>query len=300
MSDLNMVVLVKGVPDFSEGNVQFKEDNTLNRGATPTVLNPNDHLALEAAREVQVKHGGTVHLMTMGPPNYSRILGEAMGICGDHAYLISDIKFAAADTWATAHALMYAMDKLGGVNMVFAGFKSADGETGQTGPQTALLLDFPVITHVTGLDVDPQGGRVQARRVVGDEVEHCEAPVPTFIVTDPGFTASYRKATERLQLLEHMERQKARHAAVMKWEEEKKAKKEDLEDPGLVTAWNAEDVGADPSRIGLPGSPTIVRAVDPIPAAPRERTAKVLHGADDAVIEEVATAIATRLKGVRA
>ncbi|HLE46882.1 MAG TPA: electron transfer flavoprotein subunit beta/FixA family protein, partial [Candidatus Thermoplasmatota archaeon] len=208
MPGLEMVVLVKGVPDFREGKVQFKEDNTLNRGATPTVLNPNDHLALQAAREVQVKHGGTVSVLTMGPPNYIKILSEAMETAGDKGYLISDIKFAAADTWATAHALMYAMNKIGKPDLVFAGFKSADGETGQTGPQTALVMGFPVVTHTTRLSVDPKTRTFQTTRLAYDDVEHCEGPLPAFIVTDPGFTPYYGKASERLALLDHIQRQK--------------------------------------------------------------------------------------------
>ena len=74
---MKYVVLVKGVPDFRHGHVKFKEDNTLDRGGTPTVLNPNDHLALQGALEAKVKHGGEVHLISMGPPNYKKIIAEA-------------------------------------------------------------------------------------------------------------------------------------------------------------------------------------------------------------------------------
>lgn len=281
MSELNMVVLVKGVPDFREGVVQFKDDNTLNRGATPTVLNPNDHMALEAAREVQVKHGGMVTVMTMGPPNYARILQEAMQIAGDRGYLISDRKFAAADTWATAHALMCGIKKLGNVDLVFAGFKSADGETGQTGPQTALVLDYPIITHTTSLEVDPEGQKITATRVSGDEIEHCVGPLPAFIVTDPGFAPNYATATHRLGLLDHMDN----------------AQKNVNNHEELIGAWNAEEVGADPAKIGLVGSPTIVRAVDPIPAAPQERTAEVFNDTSDETIDKVAQIIVKRIKG---
>ncbi len=296
MADLNLVVLVKGVPDFREGKVQFKEDNTLNRGKTPTVLNPNDHLALEAAREVQVKHGGTVHVMTMGPPNYSSILFEAMEICGDHAYLVSDIKFAAADTWATAHALMYAMNKTGKrIDMVFAGFKSADGETGQTGPQTALLLNSPITTHTTKLDVLPDEGKFVAERINHDEIETCEGPLPAFIVTDPTFEACYDRASERLKLLDHIEKQVelGQYIAANTGED---ADGNKLSPDRILTVWNATDVEADEKKIGMVGSPTIVRAVDHIPAAPSERTAKVYKDVDDATLDEVAKIIVERME----
>lgn len=296
MTDLNLVVLVKGVPDFREGKVQFKEDNTLNRGKTPTVLNPNDHLALEAAREIQVKYGGTVSVLTMGPPNYVSILFEAMEICGDHAYLISDIKFAAADTWATAHALMYAMKKMGKpIDMVFAGFKSADGETGQTGPQTALLLNSPIVTHATLLDIDPVARTFTAERINHDEIETCQGPLPGFIVTDPAFVPHYDRASERLKLLDHIEKQVA-VGQYIKDNTGEDAEGNKRSPDKIVTVWNAADVEADEKKIGMVGSPTIVRAVDPIPAAPSERTAKVYTHIDDATIDEVAKTIIKRME----
>src|SRR5687767_15065497 len=121
---MHTIVLVKGVPDFREGKVSFKEDNTLNRGATPTVLNPNDRLALAAALEQKVKHGGRVSLMSMGPPNYKSILKEAMEVYGDDAYLLSDRMMGGADTLATAWTLSGGIKKVGMPDLVIAGFKS--------------------------------------------------------------------------------------------------------------------------------------------------------------------------------
>lgn len=276
---MDIVVLVKGVPDFREGKVQFKEDNTLNRGATPTVLNPNDKFALEAAREVQIKHGGTVHVMSMGPPNYGVILKQAMAIAGDKLYLLSDVKFAGADTWATAYALSSGIKKIGTPELVIAGFKTADGETGQTGPQTALILERPIVTHVSRLVVHEEEGTFRAHRVLPQEIEVCEGPLPGFIVTDPAFEATYTKASERLELLDHMEAQKA--------------KVEDYE--SYLTVWNAEGSGAPQDKIGLKGSPTIVRAVDPIPVPPKMREAKVYLQVTDDQLEEIAHMIAEKV-----
>jgi electron transfer flavoprotein beta subunit len=272
---VEIVVLVKGVPDFREGKVSFKEDNTLNRGATPTVLNPNDHLAIKAALEVKVKQGATVHLVSMGPPNYKSIMKEAMEIYGDHAYLLSDRMMGGADTLATARTLGAGIAKIGKPDLVIAGFKSADGETGQTGPQTAWFMDYPILTHVTGLEVDAAGRRVVATRRVYDEIEEVEAPLPCFIVTDPEFKINYRKATQRLQFQKLSEATKARAASM----------------DSHFKQWALADLPVDPKLVGLKGSPTIVAKVEPIPAAPRERTAKVYDGSNEVELAEVADRI---------
>lgn len=272
---MKTVVLVKGVPDFREGKVSFKEDNTLNRGATPTVLNPNDHHALAAALELKVKHGGSVHLMSMGPPNYKSIIQEAMTHYGDDGRLLSDRQMGGADTLATARTLQAGIEKVGDVDLVIAGFKSADGETGQTGPQTAWFLKWPMLTHVTKLTVDPEGRKVVAERSVYNEIEEVEAPLPCFVVTDPGFETSYRKATERLRF--------------KKMKEETAERAERLDE--VFEMWNVEALGIDPDLVGLKGSPTIVSKVDPIPAAPKEREAEVFDGSKDEDLQEVAKRI---------
>src|SRR6056297_3969635 len=103
---MNTIVLTKGVPDFREGQVSFDEEGHLERGKTPTVLNPNDRFALEAALQTRVRHGGRVSVMSMGPPGYKDVLREAMeSVYADDLYLVSDREMAAADTWATAITL---------------------------------------------------------------------------------------------------------------------------------------------------------------------------------------------------
>jgi len=273
---MDCIVLVKGVPDFREGKVSFKEDNTLNRGATPTVLNPNDQHALRAALSVKVKHGGNVALMSMGPPNYKSILREAMEIYGDRAVLLSDRMMGGADTLATAQTLAAGIRKVGVPDLIIAGFKSADGETGQTGPQTAWVLDMPVITHVIEFDVDEKRRTVTAQRLDGQEVETVEAPLPAFLVTDPGFMAHYRMARHRLKLQQLSE------------ETRKRAERIDA----VYAQWSLADLPVDPKLVGLKGSPTIVAKVEPIPVAPKERTARIFRGDNAAELTQAVKTIA--------
>ncbi|MFH5798749.1 electron transfer flavoprotein subunit beta/FixA family protein [Haladaptatus sp. CMAA 1911] len=271
---MHSVVLTKGVPDFREGQVSFDEDGHLERGRTPTVMNPNDRFALNAALQTKVKHGGQVSAMSMGPPGYADVLGEAMETYADDLYLLSDREMAAADTWATAITLSAGIEKIGQPDLVFAGFKTADGETGQTGPQTAWCLDYPIITHVIAMEVDEDEGTVRAKRLVEgdvDEIETVESPLPAFVVTDPEYEASYRKASHRL-------RKKQLQA-------ETEARAEEYEE--YLTTWDHEDLNLDSEYIGLDGSPTIVSSVDPIPKAPAEREATMATLDDEEAMSEV-------------
>jgi electron transfer flavoprotein beta subunit len=269
---MHTVVLTKGVPDFREGQVSFDEEGHLERGKTPTVMNPNDRFALQAALQTKVRHGGTVSVMSMGPPGYKEVLQEAMeSVYADDLYLISDREMAAADTWATAITLSAAIEKLPQQpDIVFSGFKTADGETGHTGPQTAWCLDASIVTHVVAMEVDegdegPE--RLRVKRLVEGDVEEIETvgtDLPAFVVTDPEFQPSYRTASHRLTLKD--------------LREETRARAKEYEDH--LTVWDHVDCNLDPDYIGLDGSPTIVSSVDPIPKAPAEREATMIDPED--------------------
>jgi electron transfer flavoprotein beta subunit len=131
-----------------------------------------------------------------------------------------------------------------------------------------------MVTHVISLTVDEEEGRLRAKRLVEgdvDEIETVEAPLPAFVVTDPEFEPSYRRAEHRL-----------RHKRL---EAETEERVEEYEEH--LTTWSAEDLELDPEFIGLDGSPTIVSGVDPIPKAPSEREATVVTPDDDAGMEQV-------------
>jgi len=287
---MRSVVLTKGVPDFREGQVSFDEDGHLERGKTPTVMNPNDKYALRAALQTKVRNGGQVSLMSMGPPGYMEVLQEGMNdVYADDLYLLSDREMGAADTWATAMTAATGIHKLDEQpDLVFAGFKTADGETGHTGPQTGWCLDMPMITHVISLDVDEDEQVVRAKRLVAaeaDEIETVEAPMPAFIVTDPEFEPTYHRASHRLKHKDLRDTTEDRADEFGEYI----ADGSDLDptDWDRFTMWNHEDLNLDPDYIGLDGSPTIVSGVDPIPKAPSEREATAIDPDDDSDMEQV-------------
>ena len=137
----NSIVLVKQVPDTSNISGQvMKEDGTVNRAKLPAIFNFEDKVALEFALQIKDQRGGKVTVLTMGPPRASDILRECLYMGADNAYLITDRKFAGADTLATSYVLSEAIKKLGNYDFVFAGRQAIDGDTAQVGPGLAMRL----------------------------------------------------------------------------------------------------------------------------------------------------------------
>jgi electron transfer flavoprotein beta subunit len=140
------VVLVKQVPDTANVSADaMKDDGTVNRAALPAIFNPEDLHALEAALEVKDRFGGTVTVVTMGPPKAGDILRECVYRGADRGILVTDRRAAGSDTLATSYILSRAVKTIDNVDMVFCGRQAIDGDTAQVGPQCAEKLGITQI-----------------------------------------------------------------------------------------------------------------------------------------------------------
>ena len=159
----NSIVMVKQVPDTANitGKV-MKDDGTVNRAKLPAIFNHEDKEALELALQVKQKYGGTVSVITMGPPRASDMLKECFYMGADKAYLISDRKFAGSDTLATSYVLSEAIKHVGKFDFVFAGRQAIDGDTAQVGPQTAEKLNLSQVTYVEEIEKDRKSTRLNS------------------------------------------------------------------------------------------------------------------------------------------
>jgi electron transfer flavoprotein beta subunit len=283
MSFINIAVIVKLEPDFSEGNVSYNPDGTLNRAETKNILGPHSAIAANAAFYSKVKYGAKISVATMGPPMADSILQQAQLICdADELYLYSDRIFAGADTLATAEVLKYGILKMQGkMDIVFSGHRASDGETGQTGPQTAWKLGMTFLGNVIDYEVNVQNRTVRAKRLVRiqgmyDVVEEIEAPLPVFIAIDPSYKASFNTVSQRLAY------EKYQKQAFQKAQNHKQ----------FLKVFNATDIDADPKMVGISGSPTIVYKVERIPKGKATRQAEVIDGTN---LEEMRNVV-TRLK----
>jgi electron transfer flavoprotein beta subunit len=288
--DLNVAVIVKLEPDFSEGNVSYNADGTLNRAETKSILGPHSAIASNAAFYAKVKYGARVAVGTMGPPIAESALQQAQLLCdADELHLYSDRIFAGADTLATAEVLKAGISKVEGgkVDIVFSGHRASDGETGQTGPQTAWKLGYTFLGNVIDYDVDLQSRLVRAKRLISlqgfyDVIEEVEAPLPVFISTDPSYKAFFNTVSQRL--------------AFERYQKEAKSRAENYKQ--FLKVLNTQQLGINPKLVGLPGSPTIVYKVERIPKAKASRKAEVIDGTNRDLIARVAANMYEVLEGM--
>ncbi len=268
VSNFTMVVLAKQVPDTKNITGEaMKKDGTVNRSALPAIFNPEDINALEMALQVKEQFGGTVNVISMGPPAAVAVLKEALYRGADNGYLISDRAFAGSDTLATSFALKQAIrTKFPEVDIVFCGRQAIDGDTAQVGPQTAEKLNIPQVTYVEKIE-SLTDKRIKVRKLIDDGSEIVEAPLPVLLtVTDTAneprpFIAKrllkYRRAATDFGL----------HELLPKYPQFKTTEelKSLLIEKGIfIEMWNAEDIGADPTQIGFAGSPTMVKKIESI------------------------------------
>ena len=278
MSDLNIAIIIKLEPDFSEGNVSYNPDGTLNRTETKNTLGPHSAIAAHAAFYGKVMHDAKISIGTMGPPIADAALQMAQRICdADELHLYSDRIFAGADTLATAEVLKKGIEKMQGkMDIVFSGHRASDGETGQTGPQTAWKLGFTFLGNVIDYKVNLQERTIRAKRMVrlqgfNDTVEEIEAPLPVFISIDPEYKANFNTVSQRLSL--------------EKYKKEAKIRSDNYKQ--YLKVFNAQQLGVDLKFVGLPGSPTIVYKVERIPKGKATRQAEILDGSNQEDIRKV-------------
>ena len=269
---IRCVVCVKQVPDTKRITGEaMKADGTVNRAALPAIFNPEDLNALEAALEIRDRVGGTVTVLTMGPPAACDILRQSMFLGADRAVLITDRRAAASDTLATSHILSCAVKKIG-ADVVLCGRQAIDGDTAQVGPQLAEKLSLPLVTYVEQLmDV---GAKLRLRRNIGTGWEVVDCPVPCLLTVMD--TANTPRPPSIKRVMKYKKAQAAAEIAKAVAEEmpqadddakaaEVKLRQAALAAKGmLIETWNLDDIGADLAWCGRDGSPTKVHRIQSV------------------------------------
>ena len=287
---LNIAVIIKLEPDFSEGNVSYNSDGTLNRAETKNILGPHSAIACNAAFYCKVKYGARISIGTMGPPIAESALEQAQLLSdAEELHLYSDRLFAGADTLATAEVLKNGIDKMFGgnkIDIVFSGHRASDGETGQTGPQTAWKLGYTFLGNVIDFNIDMDRKVVIAKRLISLQgmdtiIEELESPLPVFITIDPSYRSNFNTVSQRL--------------VANKFRNEGTKQSKDYKQ--FLKVFDSKKLELDPKRVGLPGSPTIVYRVEKIPRAKTNRKTEFIDPSNPINITPVTTKIIQILGG---
>jgi len=261
---MNIIVCIKQVPNTANVKIDPKT-NTLIREGVESVINPFDTYAIEEAVRLKERFGGSVTVISMGPPQAEAALREAIALGCDEGILVSDRAFAGSDTWATSYTLSRAIAKVAVYDLILCGKQASDGDTAQVGPGIATHLDIPQVTYVKKIE-EIKENRARVERLVEEGYEIVESPLPCL------FTVVKEINVPRLPSLKG--KMKSKSAVIIKW--------------------GAKDIGCDPKLIGLEGSPTkVVRIFNP---PPRKGGIK-LTGEPHEVVEKMVELLKNDLSG---
>jgi len=270
----NCIVLVKQVPDT--GNITaeaMKADGTVNRAALPTIFNPEDLNAVETALEVRDRFGGTVTVVSMGPPKAADVLRSCLYRGADRAILLTDRRAAASDTLATSYILAQTVKTIGNYDLVFAGRQAIDGDTAQVGPQCAEKLGVTQITYLEQL-VELRDRTIRVRRNIGHGWEVLETQLPVLITVMETANKPRPESARRVQRHKRARvpaevdaevKASLPDATEAEREQEVARRLDQLRQQNLLMEqWDLDRIDADLSRCGLAGSPTKVFRIQSI------------------------------------
>lgn len=225
---MNIIVCIKQVPDTTDIKID-PETNTLIREGVESIINPFDLYTIEEAIRLKEQYGGKITAISMGPPQVEKALREAVAIGIDEILLLTDRKFAGADTWATSLTLSEAVKKLGNYDLILFGQQAIDGDTAQVGPGVATHLGIPQTAFVKKIE-SIENNKIIVQRLMEDGYDRIEMTLPAAI------TVVKEINIPRLPSLRG----------------KRNAKQTELK------TWNADDLQLDEDSIGLNGSPTQV------------------------------------------
>jgi electron transfer flavoprotein beta subunit len=257
-----MVCLVKQVPDTRDITSDvLLEDGTVNRQALPAVINPDDLFALEMALCVKDVHGGEITVMSMGPPAAVEVLRDALSRGADQAFLLTDKRYAGADTLATSHVLERAIRKNGRFDLIFCGRQAIDGDTAQVGPQVAEKLGIPQVTLAESIE-HLDGNEIIIRRIIDGGHERIRGTLPLLITVTNSADRPRPPSAKRLMFW----KKGKSLLGVQDGEERDRLARKGL----LIPLWDLEELGCPANICGFQGSATWIKSVESVKLKARE------------------------------
>ncbi len=198
---MNILVCIKQVPDTTEIKIDPIK-NTLIREGVPSIVNPFDGYALEAAARIKDNNPDTkIVVLSMGPEQAKNALKECLAIAADKAYLVTDRAFGGSDTLATSYILSETIKKIeeteGTFQLIFCGKQAIDGDTAQVGPEIAEHLGYSQITYA--LEAEPDGDKIKVKKETEEGVQIITSTLPCVVTyTKPAWDPRHPSIKRKL------------------------------------------------------------------------------------------------------
>lgn len=179
---MNILVCIKQVPETNKVEVD-PVTGVLKRNGVDSKMNPYDLYAIETALKVREKTGGTITVITMGPPQAAGVIREAFAMGADEGVLISDRKFGGADVLATSYTLAQGIKKVGDFELILCGKQTTDGDTAQVGPEVSEWLNMPSVSNVCKI-IDIEESYISVEMDMTDDIEIAKVEYPCLLAVE--------------------------------------------------------------------------------------------------------------------
>jgi electron transfer flavoprotein beta subunit len=179
---MNIVVLVKQVPDTYSERKLDPDDGMLDRDASDAVLDEINERAVEAALQLkEANDGSEVTILTMGPDRATEAIRKALSMGADKAVHLSDEALRGSCAVQTAHALATTIGAAfpDGFDLVLAGNEASDGRAAAVPAMVADLLGVPALTHAR--EITLEGSALTVRRETDDGITTLVAELPAVV-----------------------------------------------------------------------------------------------------------------------
>ncbi|MDX6217594.1 MAG: electron transfer flavoprotein beta subunit [Frankiales bacterium] len=175
---MNIVVLVKQVPDTWAERKLSDSDKTLDRASVDVVMNEIDEYAVEEALRIKEAQGGEVTILTMGPERAIETIRKALSMGADKAVHLVDDALKGSDAVQTSAALAKVLEGLE-YDLVIVGSEATDSRMAVMGALLSERLGQPQLTGAR--KVTAEGGTVTIERQTDDGYAVVTASMPAIL-----------------------------------------------------------------------------------------------------------------------
>ena len=179
---MKILVCIKQVPESNKVEVD-PVTGVLKRNGAASKMNPYDLYAIETALRIREKMGGTVQVISMGPPQAKQVIREAFAMGADAGTLLSDRRFGGADVLATSYALAQGIMADGQFDLILCGKQTTDGDTAQVGSEISENLHIPSVSNVLKIREVTQDS-ITVDMDLPEEIEQVKVKFPCLLAVE--------------------------------------------------------------------------------------------------------------------
>ena len=169
-----------------------------------SILNPDDEAGIGTTLKIKQQNPDThITAVHLGPPSNERFIREAMALGCDEGLRIWDEGLDAIRTGAKA-LILSRVARILGFDLLVAGSRSLDGNTGQLGILLASALKIPFITRAMDVSEVDSSRILATRNMDHGYRQKVECPKPLVVAVEAGEASSLKASFQSVAAASEM------------------------------------------------------------------------------------------------